>query len=901
MPYYNSSHSPAVYNKDGGSSGPSSTSGGRGSSTEPPTYMMEHLATFTVTKEIGIVYPADGMRRLLQLEKSNGIWSQKMQLRLERNWVLIMDNETGAVMERFPASLIQEPTAFTSRDPMEMYNNILVFSVADDSGSQRAEMHIFQCQSVSAQDLVEDLKMLQMGKLVPGGSPRGPRGQIPPPPALPPPEPPLNGVNVREQVSAFNAANADGQNDISREENNDEVSSTSSEKYERDVTILNHCFDDIEKFIARLQYAAAASKELERRRRNRKSKKRNLGDGMLTMRAKPPPEMEFIDIFQKFKHSFNLLAKLKARIHDPNAPELVHFLFTPLALTVDASHDTNYDTNLPSKVVSPLLTREAVNLLINCVTSKETELWHSLGDTWLIPRDQWKGHVPPYHPIFTDGWSPEYPIPEDRDHDHLASLLNADKQKRDELPEQQNDPYYNHRDVDESHYSSEYLEYDTREERAGTEYFDRNYGPTSELYAREDRNIDQTRAHSDISVDSIERAPRGAAIERAQEVWLDELIARNAKIVHVTYPRTANNDKELTVVRGEYLEILDDSRKWWKARNSRGQVAHVPHTIVTPHNASQPADNDVFNNPLYTSRYPRQGHGYSYEDSEIERTSTSPGPEAAHRTHAIPPPAPADWVRKERLGKKENVTTTNEVSNTKNNNDVSSNTSGKVTTLKKKSGPVILIRPLEVPAVKNTLKKVSNAPVPPAQVPTPATATAGAATPPPPPPPPPLPVLTPPPQPSPVLQTQKSTTSTSSNKSELNKNKFFPGKSNQDQVHEELKYVLNMFREKKFTPNIVEMQTTVLHQYSTPREVQSWLTTKGFSDKVCKQLRDMTGAEIFNLTKRQLEQYFGPDEGGKLEQQLILSRNECGYETTRASELKQIFEKIRTKGRINET
>ena len=112
-------------------------------------------------------------------------------------------------MERFPASLIQEPTAFTSRDPMEMYNNILVFTVADDSGSnQRAEMHIFQCQSVSAQDLVEDLKMLQMGKLVvTGGSPRGPRGHIPPPPALPPPEPPLNGVNVREQVSAFNAAN----------------------------------------------------------------------------------------------------------------------------------------------------------------------------------------------------------------------------------------------------------------------------------------------------------------------------------------------------------------------------------------------------------------------------------------------------------------------------------------------------------------------------------------------------------------------------------------------------------------------------------------------------------------------------------------------------------------------
>lgn len=112
-------------------------------------------------------------------------------------------------MERFPVALIQEPTAFTSRDPMEMYNNILVFTVGDDSGSggggggqQRAEMHIFQCQSVSAQDLVEDLKMLQVGKLTPAGS--SPRTSIPPPPALPPPEPPLNGVNSRDN-SGFNS------------------------------------------------------------------------------------------------------------------------------------------------------------------------------------------------------------------------------------------------------------------------------------------------------------------------------------------------------------------------------------------------------------------------------------------------------------------------------------------------------------------------------------------------------------------------------------------------------------------------------------------------------------------------------------------------------------------------
>ena len=81
-----------------------------------------------------------------------------------------------------------------------------------------------------------------------------------------------------------------------------------------------------------------------------RSKRKDLGDGMLSMRAKPPPEREFVDIFQKFKLSFNLLAKLRAHIHDPNAPELVHFLFTPLALIVDASHDSHYGPDLPAKV-----------------------------------------------------------------------------------------------------------------------------------------------------------------------------------------------------------------------------------------------------------------------------------------------------------------------------------------------------------------------------------------------------------------------------------------------------------------------------------------------------------------------------------------------------------------------
>ena len=40
--------------------------------------------------------------------------------------------------------------------------------------------------------------------------------------------------------------------------NDDYSDDEGSEKYERDVAVLNKCFDDIEKFIGRLQHAASA-------------------------------------------------------------------------------------------------------------------------------------------------------------------------------------------------------------------------------------------------------------------------------------------------------------------------------------------------------------------------------------------------------------------------------------------------------------------------------------------------------------------------------------------------------------------------------------------------------------------------------------------------------------------
>lgn len=147
-----------------------------------------------------------------------------------------------------------------------------------------------------------------------------------------------------------------------------------------EVQVLNHCFDDIERFVSRLQTSVETARELEKRQKHRRSKKKSIGDGMLTMRAQLPQAHTFVDVFQKFKLSFNLLARLKAHIHDPNAPELVHFLFTPLALIVNtlnkdmavAAPDLK---GLTRTVWLPLLSRDAKELLLNCLTSREQDLW----------------------------------------------------------------------------------------------------------------------------------------------------------------------------------------------------------------------------------------------------------------------------------------------------------------------------------------------------------------------------------------------------------------------------------------------------------------------------------------------------------------------------------------------
>ncbi|XP_030244910.1 epidermal growth factor receptor kinase substrate 8 isoform X2 [Drosophila navojoa] len=471
-----------------------------------PTYALDHLVTFKLKNEAEVKQPKEKMKLLIELDKTGGIWPHKMFMCFNGQWLLMLNKDMKEI-ENFPGSLITEPTAFISDDPLETYNNILIFSVPGISLGN-TEMHIFQVTDVSAVHLVEDLRKLSSGSPVTVDRNKTPI-------RLPKPERPGN-QQAKDQYGI--AAAVAG---IAAEKN-----AQDREQTDRDVQVINHCFEDVERFIARLHYAAEALHELE----SRKNQHNPHGEGLLVLRSRPPIETEFYDILAKIKLALNFAVKLQN--HFSKAADPIHNVFISLQTIVNVCNDVYAGTHLPESVVNPLLRRETIGYLNATLDSNEKSLWLSLGPNWTVPKDQFKDHVGKYHPIFYDDWSPDWVV--DEPVAYLAPVLKKT--------------------------------------------------PTS--------------------------SPVGVPLSpTSNRTWLSRLQSRNVNIAEVAYNKTATNDKELNVAKGEYLEVIDDSKNWWKARNSSGSIGYVPHTVLIPFNFDPVLNRNMRDNESLASETMENGDG----------------------------------------------------------------------------------------------------------------------------------------------------------------------------------------------------------------------------------------------------------------------------------------------------
>ncbi|ROL47227.1 Epidermal growth factor receptor kinase substrate 8 [Anabarilius grahami] len=550
--------------------------------TDTSQYHVEHLTTFVMDRKEGMLTIEDGIRKLRLLDAKGKVWTQDMILQVDGKAVSLIDNDSKNELENFPLGSIQHCQAVINACS---YDSILAL-VCKESGQGKPDLHLFQCDDIKANLIHMDIESA-VSDHKGGKVKKRPEalkmilksdGTIPPPPGGPAPQPPgaVNQGDAKSRVASWSAWTNEQQDCewIMKQEVRlsfpfqskshfvcvcvcvcvssddpqrlytelDGSAEMSPAQVDRDVQILNHILDDIEHFVTKLQKAAEAFNELSKRKNTKKSKKKGPGEGVLTLRSKPPSQDEFVDCFQKFKHAFNLLGKLKNHIQNPSAVDLVHFLFNPLRLVIQMSGGVD----LAKSVIVPLLTREGIDFLHAAGSAEERHLWVTLGDGWTKCRLEWpKDHpFPPHILRFRDGWEPPVLVSREQDVAQLAETLSAAQ------TEVQGPPH--HQPVVQDFTCAD------------------GYGYSNNSYKR------LHLLEPDMAVAAFKQAV-SRHVDRNLEAHSRNQLRNFAKS---KYDFVARNNTELSVVKDEVVEVLDDRKQWWKVRNGAGAAGYVPNNIL---------------------------------------------------------------------------------------------------------------------------------------------------------------------------------------------------------------------------------------------------------------------------------------------------------------------------------
>ncbi|XP_044800511.2 epidermal growth factor receptor kinase substrate 8-like protein 3 isoform X3 [Bubalus bubalis] len=454
----------------------------------------QHLMTCKLGTQ-RIQEPKDALQKLQEMDAQGRVWSQDLLLQVRDGWLQLLDIETKEELESYRLDRIKVMDVALNTGS---YNSVLSITV-QDSDLRSTSTLLFQCQEVGAERLKTSLEKAleeeleqrpRLGALRPDQDRwRGPPLErlLPkeqarplewgPPPEqhylmspehdTPPPSPrPLPHRTSIREPSIFSLS-------PSRR-------SPSPEDPKWDKEVLDHVLRDIELFVGKLD--EAQSKASRKKKSHRKKKKKN---------KEEITEAHYIDCFQKIKYSFNLLIQTQC-------PE----------------------SGLAARVISPLLTTKAIELLQSCLSPSENNLWQGLGTAWTTSQANWTGIEPlPYKPTFYDGW---------------------------QLPETSYQAFSSYQDPTSIRGESPRLR-------------------STSHFAQE-----ETHNHGPSPVPS-----RPGPVKPALKM-------------QVLYEFEARNPQELTVVQGEVLEVLDQSKRWWLVKNAMGRSGYIPSNILEPLESGAP-------------------------------------------------------------------------------------------------------------------------------------------------------------------------------------------------------------------------------------------------------------------------------------------------------------------------
>ncbi|CAL8368328.1 unnamed protein product [Lota lota] len=487
-------------------------------------YRVEHLFTCELNGHEAKSLD-DCMAKLKHLDAKGRLWPQDMILDVQGGYLQLNDIETKAELESLPlASILQTSTVLDSC----AYNSLLAVMV-QERFKRNAQVYIFQCEEVGAEFIKSDLDEVIQGKpayvdnhsdqfnirsdlenivgqWVPGRS--GPRAVLNRPPA--PPEDRGQQSSGRDfepppAPRSYAPPPHESQYNAEMEMLQDRRGSLPMTEYtvlERDTDILNHVLSDVELFMGIL---AAAHSTQTKKKVHKKNKSQKKG-------ASNPPVEQYIGYLQKVKYGFNLLGKLNGHLTNPSAADFVHILFASLQIVVP-----QYAPGISMKVVSPMLTELALQLLDQETRPEEDQFWRALGQCWNVPRTKWPDGdaIPPYMPEFYDGWQ----IPPRPPSSQMGAFHRSNSQ-RFSLPPSRNGPLYDH--------------------------------------------------------------------QRSREMQGPPKESEPPLYMRVIYDLMARNSQELSVQKGDVVQVVDKSKQWWIVRNNLQMEGHVPQNVLEPMNESGP-------------------------------------------------------------------------------------------------------------------------------------------------------------------------------------------------------------------------------------------------------------------------------------------------------------------------
>ncbi|XP_048859025.1 epidermal growth factor receptor kinase substrate 8-like protein 3b [Brienomyrus brachyistius] len=465
-------------------------------------YRVEHLLTADLDgKELRGL--DDCVTKLRGLEAQARVWEQDMMLEVQGGHLLLSDIETKEELEALPLASVSQVRAVLDSCG---YNSLLLLAVQERG--RPARVFMFQCEEMGAENIRDNLERVVQHRKeeatenlrrnqysirsnlenIIGQESRGRFQNLGPPQKQPDrnitsPDHPLPHWNhPDDQYSGLRSAPAFFRDESRRRP--EETPPLPQTHVKRDVEIFNHIVDDLEHFKAKLSAAPTPKKKGKKGDKNQK--------------AMPPPS-EFVLCLQKFKYGFNLMGRVNGQISNPSAEDFVHILFLSLHFVV-----SHCPPDLPPSVISPLPTEAALRLMTQVVTPEENKLWQSLGDAWKIPRSRWPNGdmVPPYKPVFYDGWEP---------------------------------PVTSNQPISRSN---------------------------SEQYQKE-------------------RPSQFLAVQSSGP-WDAPPSQGPAPYMRVTYDFMSRNPQELSVMKGDLVQVLDQSKQWWKVRNNLKKEGYVPPNLLEP-------------------------------------------------------------------------------------------------------------------------------------------------------------------------------------------------------------------------------------------------------------------------------------------------------------------------------